>query len=229
VSANGRDFDGTAGTAGNESPEAGRMPGARDMAAGQAEPAPDPLPTDPLVPGLAVRSPALDYMLANQRRRGRRAAAVAASILAIAVVAAVVATAVHSVARKIRSAELTAAQIVQQAARQQERLNSESATFSVQISGQANATVAGTFELRRQPLLEAMTIQMNLTSEAMTERAILAGDAMYIKLGSVKGLPRYLAGKWLKIPLTGLSQPSQFAAVQRELLNENPAAQFAEL
>jgi len=141
VTANDSDRDRTAGTsAGNESPQAGSTPGAWDPAgdeagyasqtgqAGQAESAPGALPggltSGSLVPGMAVRSPALDYMLGKQRRRVRNVAAVAASILAIGVVAAAVTIAAHNGGgRNAGSAQLTAAQVVQQAARQQSSVN----------------------------------------------------------------------------------------------------------
>ena len=252
MTANGSDSDATAGApAGNESPEAGGAPGAWDLAgggagyasqaehSGQAEPAPGPLPgglppggllPGLQVPGMAVQSPALDYMLGKQRRRMRNLAAVAASILAIVAVAAVVTVAAHHGGKHTGGAQLTAAQVVQQATRRQNGLNSEAATFSEHLSGQLSATISGTVEMRRKPLLMAMNMSVAAgSSHEATVRAILSDKAMYLKLSSTAGVPNNLADKWLKIPLTGLSPSSSFGALQQELQNENPTSQFAGL
>jgi len=246
VTANDSDRDRTTGTsAGNESPQAGSTPGAWDPAggeagyasqtgqAGQAEPAPGTLPggltSGSLVPGMAVRSPALDYMLGKQQRRVRHVAAVAASILAIGVVVAVVATAAHGGGRNAGSAQLTAAQVVQQAARQQSSVNSESATISEHLSGQVNATISGTVELQRKPLLMAMNLTAGSKSQPVAVHGIITSSAMYLKLGGPAGLPKELATKWLKIPLTGLKKSSEFGALEQELQNSNPNSQLAGL
>ena len=210
------------------------MPGAWDMAAGQPESAPGALPgglmRGPLVPGMGVQSPALDYVVGRQRRRMRHIATVAASILAIVVVAAVVAIAAHGGGgTKAGSVQMTAAQVVQQATRQQSALRSESATFSEQVTGQASATITGTVEMQRKPLLMAMNINVTGYSGTTAMRALLTVNAMYIKLGNAAGVPSYLAGKWLKIPLTGLGQSSVFASLLHEVQNENPTSQFAGL
>jgi hypothetical protein len=196
------------------------------------EPAPGPPPSELIprlqVPGMAAWSPARDYMVGEQRRRMRRRAAGAAAILAIAIVVAVVTVVAHN-GGKNASAQLTAAQIVQQATRQQNGLHSESAAFSEHLSGQVAETVTGTVALQRKPLLMAMDMNLTGASEAMTMRAILTHNAMYLKLGKAAGLPRYLAGKWLKIPLTGLGPSSLFSSLQQEVQNENPASQLAGL
>jgi hypothetical protein len=234
VTANGRDSDATAGPpTGNESTEAGSTaPQAFDPVAGQAESAPGTPPRELIprlqVPGMAAWSPARDYMVGEQRRRVRHRTAAAAAILAIGVVVAVVTVAAHS-GNKNGPAKLTAAQIVQQATRQQNGLHSESAVFSEHLSGQATETVTGTVELQRKPLLMTMDMSLNGASEAMTMRAILTDSEMYLKLSNVAGLPRYLAAKWLKIPLTGLGPSSLFASLQHEVQNENPASQLAGL
>jgi len=178
---------------------------------------------------MEIQSPALDYMLGKQRRRARYLGAVAASLLAIVVVAAVVTVAAHKGGKTTGSAQLTAAQVVQQAARQQNSLNSESATFSEHLSGHVNATVSGTIQVQRRPLLMAMNMSLAGGSEAITMRAILTDKAMYLKLRGAAGLPNSIAGKWLKIPLTGLGPSSPFASLQQELQNGNPTSQFAGL
>ena len=253
MTANGSDSDATADIpAGNESPEAGGASGAWDLPgsgagyagqaeqagqpehAGQAEPPRGPLPGGLLpglqVPGMAVQSPALDYMLGKQRRRIRNMAAVAASILAIVVVAAVVTIATHHGSKQTGGAQLTAAQVLQQATRRQNGLNSESATISEHLSGQVSAAISGTVEIRRKPLLMAMNMTVAAgSSHEATVRMILSDKAMYLKLSDAAGVPNNLAGKWLKIPLTGLSPSSSFGALQQELQNDNPASQFAGL
>jgi hypothetical protein len=247
VTANDSDSDWTAGIpAGNERPQADSVPGGWYPTAGeagsasqaaysdQAESAPSPLPggltPGSLVPGMDVRSPAMDYMLGRQQRRGRRVAAVAASILAIGVVAAVAVTVAHNGSKNAGGAQLTAAQVVQQATRQQNGLNSETATISEHISGQVDATVSGTVEVQRKPLLMAMNVNVTAGGNHRGAiRGIVSDKAMYLKLSGAAGLPKNLAGKWLKIPLTGLSPSSSFGALQQELQNENPASQFAEL
>ena len=237
MTANDSDRDGTAGTpTGSDSPPAGSTPGAWDPAenqagyAGQAESAPGGLTPGSLVPGMEVRSPALDYMLGKQQRRVRHVAVAAASILAIGVVAAVVVTAAGSSGGKnAGSAKLTAAQVVQQAARKQSSVNSESATISEQISGQSNATISGTVELQRKPLLMAMNLREAGTSQQVTVRGIITRSAMYLKLGGAAGMPKQLATKWLKIPLTGLKKSSVFGVLQQELQIDNPNSQLAGL
>jgi hypothetical protein len=251
VTANGSDSDAPAGSpAGSVNPEAGSAaawdpagsgagyasqaenPGPAEPA-GQAEPAPGPLLGGLIsglqVPGMAVQSPALDYMLGKQRRRMRNMAAVAASILAIVVIAAVVTVATHHGSKQTGGVHLTAAQVLQQAARQQSGLDSESATFSEHVSGQLSATISGTVELRRKPLLMAMNLNVAAGSSHEAVRGILSDKAMYLKISGAADVPNSLADKWLKIPLTGLSPSSPFGGLEQELQNENPAAQFAGL
>jgi hypothetical protein len=233
VTGNGCDSDPTDGPpTGYESTDAySTTPQAWDPAAGQAEYAPGP-PSELIprlqVPGMSAWSPARDYMVGEQRRRLRRRAAGAAAILAIIVVVAVVTVVAHN-GNKNGPAQLTAAQIVQQATRQQNDLQSESATVSEQLSGQVNETIAGTVELQRKPLLMAMDVSLNSGSGAETLRATVTDSEMYLKLSKVPGMPRYLAAKWLKIPLTGLGAASPFASLQHEVQNENPASQLAGL
>jgi len=241
VTANGSDSDATAGS---ESPAdasaaawdpAGGGAGYASQAehAGQAAPAPGPLlgglTSGLQVPGMAVQSPALDYMLGRQRRRLRNVAAVAASVLAIAVVAAAVTIATHNAGKQTGRAQLTAAQVLQQATQQQKGLDSESATFSERLSGQVSATISGTFEMRRKPLLMAMNMSVAAGSHEAAVRGILSDKAMYLKLSGAMGVPNSLADKWLKIPLTGLSPSSSFGALEQDLQNENPTSQFAGL
>ena len=234
VTANGWDSDATAGTpARDESTDAGSAaPGAWGPAAGQAEYAPGEPPRELIprlqVPGMAAWSPARDYMVGEKRRRMRHRTAAAAAILAIGVVVAVVMVVAHN-GNKNGSPQLTAAQIVEQATRQQNGLHSESATVSEQLSGQVNETVNGTVELQRKPLLMAVDVSLNSGSAAMTMRATVTDNEMYLKLTNVPGMPRYLAAKWLKIPLTGLGPASPFASLQQEVQNENPASQLAGL
>jgi hypothetical protein len=168
-------------------------------------------------------------MLGTQRRRMRNVATAAASILAIAVVVALVGVSAHSGGKKAGSAQLTAAQIIQQATRQQKGLSSESANISEHLSGRVSATISGTIELQRTPLLVAMNLNVSSTADAMTMRAILTDKAMYLKLGSMAGMPRNLAANWLKIPLTGLGPTSLFGSLMHEIQNENPASQLAGL
>lgn len=240
MTASGWDSDGSAG---DESPQADSTAGAwypagyasQDEPAGRAESAPGPLFSGPtsgsLVPGMAVRSPAQEYMLGKQRRRARNAvAAVAGSILAIGVVAVAVTIAAHNGAGKnAGSAQLTAAQLVRQAARLQTSVNSESATISEHLSGQTNAVISGTVELQRKPLLMAMNFTAGGKSQPVTVRGIITSSAMYLKMGAAAGLPKELATKWLKIPLTGLKKSSEFGVLQQDLQNSNPNAQLAGL
>jgi hypothetical protein len=236
MTANGWDSDATGGTpTGNDSTEAGSTtpqawdPEAWGSATGQYAPgSPSELIPRLQVPGMAEWSPARDYMVGEQRRRMRHRAAAAAAILAIGVVVAVVMVAAHG-GNTNRSAQLTAAQIVQQAARQQNGLHSESATVSEQLSGQVTQTITGTVELQREPLLMAMDVSLSSGSEAETMRATVTDSEMYLKLSNVPGMPRYLAAKWLKIPLTGLGAASPFASLQHAVQNENPASQLAGL
>ncbi|HTZ93474.1 MAG TPA: hypothetical protein VMB74_13845 [Streptosporangiaceae bacterium] len=190
------------------------------------------LTPDSLVPGMTVRSPALDYMLGRQQRRVRHVATVAASVLAIAIVAAVVAIAIRKGGAGTSNApQLTAAQVVQQAARRQAALNSESAYITERISGTVNGTISGTVQVERKPLLMAMNIQMTNTGNGQTTamRGILTDTVMYVKLSAVAGLPKSIAAKWIKVPLTGLSQSSVFSIVRQELQNESPASESAGL
>jgi len=236
VTANGWDSDATDGPpTGNDSTEAGSTtprasdPEAWDSATGQSAAGP---PSELIprlqVPGMSAWSPARDYMVEEQRRRTRHRTAAVAAILAIGAIVAVVAVVGHS-GNKNGPAQLTAAQIVQQATRQQNGLRSESATVIEQLSGQVSETVTGTVELQRKPLLMAMDVSLNGASVAETMRATVTDNEMYLKLSNVPGMPRYLAAKWLKIPLTGLGAASPFASLQQEVQNENPASQLAGL
>jgi hypothetical protein len=243
VTVNGWDSDPAAGPPpGDSGPENGNPAGTDDPLAGSAAPASEhsvgpggytrgwlPGSSDQMVPGMAVRGQALDYVLSQQRRRMRTVGAVAAAVLAIGVVAGVIAVAVHNGSSgKTGPAQLTAEQVVQQAARQQMALNSETATISEQVSGTTSATIAGTVEVQRKPLLMSMNMKLSIGSTA-TLGGILTGNSMYIKLTGVPGMPAALGAKWLEIPLTGLKQSSVFGGLQRELQNENPNSQFAGL
>jgi hypothetical protein len=232
VTANGWDSDGAADPLPDDNPLADSTPPMPDPAAGQGGYAftPAPGPTDPIVPGMAVRSPALDYVLGQQRRRLRKAGTIAAAVLAIGIVVGVITVAAHNGGGTKPSADqLAAKQVVEQAARQQLALNTESATINESISGATDATISGTVELQRKPLLMDMNMKLAGASsgESAALGAILTRSAMYVRVSGMPGIPAALATKWLQIPLTGVSQSSEFGELQRELQDENPTSQFA--
>jgi hypothetical protein len=180
------------------------------------------------IPGVTTPRPAIDYVSGRERRRRRRVATAGAAVLAIAIVAAVLAAVVHnSGAPKPASAQLTAAQAVAQAARQQDSVKSETTTITEQISGDVSGTITGTVQLQRAPLLLGMNLAESIAGHTVRIRAIITDSLMYLKLGSLPGVPRYLAAKWIRIPLTGLGQSSVFGTLQQQLQNDNPTSQLA--
>ncbi len=154
-------------------------------------------------------------------RRTRMIVAGAAAAVAVVAIAAVAVAATHGSAGPPQP---TPAQVLASAAHKAAGVTSLSATFSENISGAAGGTISGSVQEIRKPLQMAMNITETFGGQTIPMSAILTSSAMYMKFGSMPGLPKAMLGKWLEIPLTSLGSGS-FASLLQSVQNENPASQ----
>ncbi len=155
-------------------------------------------------------------------RRTRMIVAGAAAAVAVVAIAAVAVAATHGSAGPPQP---TPAQVLASAAHKAAGVTSLSATFSENISGAAGGgTISGSVQEVRKPLQMAMNITETFGGQTIPMSAILTSSAMYMKFGSMPGLPKAMLGKWLEIPLTSLGSGS-FASLLQSVQNENPASQ----
>jgi hypothetical protein len=196
---------------------------------GQHSPGSEAPRQDQLVPGLAVPSPAMDYLLNQQRRRGGRFTAAAGGVIAIVVIAALLAVATsHGHGRS--STKLTAAEVVATAASRAAGLHSYTATMTEQLSGSTSGTISGTMKVQRSPVEVAMNLTETISGESIPVSSVVTSSAMYLRLpnlAGIPGLPAGMASKWLKIPLIGPGGTSPLASIEQELQRENPLTQTA--
>lgn len=154
-------------------------------------------------------------------RRTRMIVAGAAAAVAVVAIAAVAVAATHGSAGP---SQPTPAEVLAAAAHKAASVTSLSATFSENIGGAAGGTISGSVQEIRKPLQMAMTITEDFGGQTIPMSAILTSSAMYMKFGSMPGLPKAMLGKWLEIPLGSLGSGS-FASLLQSVQNENPASQ----
>jgi hypothetical protein len=131
------------------------------------------------------------------RRRKRVVAALgAAAAVIVAAVAIAIATGSGGAVAQ------TPAQALDAASRGTTGLRSFSATMTEQFGGAGTARAA--FAEQRSPFLMSMNMTEQIAGHTLPISIITTTTTMYIKLGNVPGVPRQLAGKWIKISLSGL-------------------------
>ncbi len=96
----------------------------------------------------------------------------------------------------------TPAQALAAAAHGTAGLTSFSATMTEQLG--AAGTVRAVFAERRSPFVMSMNMTEQIAGHGIPISIITTKTTMYMKLGNVPGIPRQLAGKWIKISLSGL-------------------------
>jgi hypothetical protein len=160
--------------------------------------------------------------------RPRRTRLVVASAAGAVAAVAVAAIAVAATGGFSGSSQLSPAQVLAAAAHKSATVTSLSCTYSEQISGLASASISGSVQEIRKPLQMAIGMTENIDGQTLPLSAILTDSTMYMKFGSMAGLPSQLVGKWIEFPLSGLAGGA-FSSLLQSVQNENPASQTQEL
>jgi hypothetical protein len=158
------------------------------------------------------------HATSRPRRRRRLIAAVcsAAAVLAIAAVILVVTGS---------SPGQTPAQAFTAAVRQSANDNTLSADISEQISGSTAASISGTIQAQRKPLIMSMKLAEHVSGGTIPISGILTNSAMYLKLGERLPLPANAIGKWIEFQFARLGPFSSFATLLHDFESENPMSQ----
>jgi hypothetical protein len=137
------------------------------------------------------------------RARKRLVPTVGAAAAVIAVAAIALATTLKDGAAE------TPAQAMAAASHATAGLRSFSATMTEQFGG--GGAERAVFEEQRSPFLMSMSMIVQFPGHALPISVIMTKTTMYMKLGTVPGLPRQLVGKWIKISLSlGLNPLAAF-------------------
>ncbi len=169
------------------------------------------------------------YSAAIRRRRLRYALTAATAVVVVTAAAVALDAATSGSRPRQVIARLTAQQVVERASQQQQALRTFAATFSESVTGAASASISGSMQMQRKPLLMAMSLTENAAGRTVPLAALVTRDDMYLKLPASFGVPKKIAAKWIKLPLAGLDPSSSLAEIQHELDSENPAVQTAAL
>jgi hypothetical protein len=159
--------------------------------------------------------------------RPRRTRLVIASAAGAVVAVAVAAIAIAAASGGGSSAQ-SPAQVLAAAAHKSAAVNSLSATYSEQISGLASGSITGAVQEIRKPLQMSIGMTETIEGQTIPLSAILTDNTMYMKFGTMAGLPSQLAGKWIEFPLSGLAGGT-YSSLLQSVQNENPASQTQEL
>jgi hypothetical protein len=178
-------------------------------------------------PGPATPSDTVEFgdSAPSSSPRPRRRLVVATSAGAVAAVAV---AAIAIAATGGFSSSQSPAQVLAAAAHNSSTVNSLSATYSDQISGQASGSITGSVQEIRKPLQMSITMTESLDGQTIPLSAVLTDSDMYMKFGSIAGLPSELAGKWLEFSLSSLGG-GEFSSLLQSVQNENPTSQAQEL
>lgn len=161
--------------------------------------------------------------VAGRPRRTRLVIASAAgAVVAVAVAAIAIAAAGGG------GSSQSPAQVLAAAAHKSAAVNSLSATYSEQISGQASGSITGAVQEIRKPLQMSIGMTETIEGQTIPLSAILTDNTMYMKFGTIAGLPSQLVGKWIEFPLSGLAGGT-YSSLLQSVQNENPASQTQEL
>jgi hypothetical protein len=158
--------------------------------------------------------------------RPRRTRLVIASAVGAVVAVAVAAIAIAAAAGG--GSSQSPAQVLAAAAHKSAAVNSLSATYSEQISGQASGLITGAVKEIRKPLQMSIGMTETIEGQTIPLSAILTDNTMYMKFGTIAGLPSQLVGKWIEFPLSGLAGGT-YSSLLQSVQNENPASQTQEL
>ncbi len=177
-------------------------------------------------PGTPSDTVAFGESRASSSGRPRRRvvlATVTGAVAAVAVAAiAIAATGVFS------GSTQTPAQVLAAAAHNSATVSSLSATYNEQITGTASGSISGSVQEIRKPLQMSIGMTETIEGETIPLSAILTDSEMYIKFGSMAGLPSDLAGKWIEFSLSSLDN-GEFSSLLQSVQNEDPAQQTQEL
>jgi hypothetical protein len=160
--------------------------------------------------------------------RPRRTRLVIASAAGAVVAVAVAAIAIAAAGGGGGSSSQSPAQVLAAAAHKSAAVNSLSATYSEQISGLASGSITGAVQEIRKPLQMSIGMTETIEGQTIPLSAILTDNTMYMKFGTMTGLPSSLVGKWIEFPLSGLAGGT-YSSLLQSVQNENPASQTQEL
>ena len=141
----------------------------------------------------------------------------------MAIAAAAVAVAVADGSGSPAVAGATPAQAIATASEASSTLSSESATLVEQLG--SAGTIRGTFAEQRSPFFESMAMTEDVAGQHVPISMILTKSEMYLKLSGLPGMPGAAAGKWIKIPLTGLGGGSPIASILQNLTGQIPMSE----
>jgi hypothetical protein len=178
-------------------------------------------------PGSATPSDTVEFgdSTPSSAPRPRRRLVVATSAGAVAAVAV---AAIAIAATGGFSSSQSPAQVLAAAAHNSSTVSSLSATYSEQISGQASGSISGSVQEIRKPLQMSIGMTETINGQTLPLSAILTDSDMYMKFGSVAGLPAELAGKWIEFSLSSVGG-GEFSSLLQSVQNENPTSQAQEL
>jgi hypothetical protein len=120
------------------------------------------------------------------------------------------------------------AQVLAAAAHNSAAVSSLSASYSEQISGLASGSITGAVQEIRKPLQMSIGMTESIGGQTIPLSAILTDNTMYMKFGSITGMPSGLIGKWIEFPLSSLAGGT-YSSLLQSVQNENPASQTQEL
>jgi hypothetical protein len=156
-----------------------------------------------------------------RRRRGFIAACFSAA--AVVIIAAVVFVVTSS------SSGQTPAQALAAAVSHSVADNTINAEISEQISGSTAASITGTVQARRKPLLISMKMSEKILGTTVPISGIITTRVIYLKLGLSSGLPQAAIGKWIELKLDRTGPLSSLASELSSLEDINPVSEVQAL
>jgi hypothetical protein len=169
-------------------------------------------------------SDTVDLSTPGMAARHRRTALVVAAAVTVAVVAGAAIAFIAGSGSPQTAAQRSPAQVLAAVAHNSNSIRTLSATYSEQIGGPGGATISGSVQEVRKPLLMAMHLTEHVASQTVPLAAIFTDNSVYMKFSGIPGMPRAIAGKWLEFSLAGLAGGS-FATLIHSFENQNPVAQ----
>ncbi len=179
-------------------------------------------------PGPATPSDTVEFgdssPSSSARPRRRLVIAISAGAAAAVAVAAIAVAATGG----FGGSSQTPAQVLAAAAHNSATVSSLSATYSEQISGEASGSITGSVQEIRKPLQMSISMTETVEGQSLQLSAVVTDSNMYVKFGSMAGIPSELVGKWIEFPLSSLDGGA-FSSLLQSVQNENPTSQAQEL
>ena len=126
------------------------------------------------------------------------------------------------------AASLTPRTAITLAADQAQKVNSMSATMSVQVSGASSESTAGTIQMQLKPgLLVAESLDITAQGQTIPMDAVLSPKAIYLRSSAFSALTGQTGKAWLEIPFSDVSGSagSALASLFQNVQNGDPMTQ----